>query len=75
MPRRNNRKTTAEPHRHAPSPHAKGYKPKCSGCAFAGFGSVCLTSDGKCLKEPPSNTREVTNAKIVRGTDKASTER
>ena len=75
MPRRNKRKTAAsEPHIHAPSPFAKGYRAKCSGCAFAGLGSVCLTSDGKCLKVPP-NAREVDDAEIVRGTNKASTER
>ena len=51
MPRRNKRKTTAkEHHRRAPSPYSKGYKPECCGCAFVGYGSVCLTSDGKCLK-------------------------
>lgn len=75
MPRRNKHKTAAEPHRHAPSPYTKGYKRKCSGCAFAGFGSVCLTSDGKCLKMPPPNAREVGDAEIVRGTNTASTER
>ena len=76
MPRRNKRKTAvSEPHRHAPSPYAKGYKAKCSGCAYAGFGSVCLTSDGKCLKEPPPTVREVGDAEIVRGTNTAGTER
>ena len=76
MPRRNKRKTAAtEPHRHAPSPYARGYKPQCSGCAFVGFGSVCLTSDGKCLKLPPPSTREDSDAKTDRGTNKASAER
>jgi len=48
MPRKNKRKL--EPHSHAPSIHDRGYKAKCVGCAFAGAGWVCLTSDGKCLK-------------------------
>jgi hypothetical protein len=26
-----------------------GDKPECIGCAFAGFGNVCKTSDGICL--------------------------
>ena len=52
MPRKNKRKT--EPHIHAPSIHDRGYKAKCLGCAFAGAGFVCLTSDGKCLKVKPN---------------------
>ena len=75
MPRRNKRKTAAsEPHIHAPSPYAKGYRTKCSGCAFAGLGSVCLTSDGKCLKLP-STAKEVDDAKTDRRTNKPSKER
>ena len=58
MPRKNKRKT--QPHKHAPSIHDKGFKAKCLGCAFAGFGSVCLTSNGKCLKiKPTSTSKEV----------------
>jgi hypothetical protein len=76
MPRRNKRKTAgAEPHIHAPSPFSRGYKPNCRGCAFVGTNSVCLTSDGKCLKTPPTRAREVGDAEIVRRTDTASTER
>ena len=76
MPRRNKRKTAvSEPHRHAPSPYTEGYKQKCNGCSFAGFGFVCLSSDGKCLKEPPPSAREVDNAEIDRGADTKSTER
>jgi hypothetical protein len=76
MPRQNKRKTAkTEPHRHAPSPHSKGYKPECAGCAFVGFGSVCFTSDGKCLKAPLPTAREVVNAEAVRGANTASTER
>ena len=48
MPRKNNRKT--EPHSHAPSAQDRGYKARCVGCAFAGAGWACLTSDGQCLK-------------------------
>ena len=64
MPRRNKRKTAVNiPHRHAPSPYSKGYKPECCGCAFVGFGSVCLTSDGKCLKgsKPSSDEGNTAN--------------
>ena len=76
MPRRNKRKTAAsEPHRHAPTPYDKGYKPKCNGCAFAGIGSDCLTSDGKCLKLPPAAAREVGDAETDRRTNKPSAER
>ena len=75
MPRRNKRKSaTADSHKHAPLPFSRGYKPQCRGCAFAGLGSVCLTSDGKCLKIPPP-AREVDDAKTDRRTNKASTER
>jgi hypothetical protein len=65
MPRRNKNKIASEPHKHAPSPFSKGYKSKCKGCAFAGFGSVCLASDGKCLKIPPPSG-EVVNAETNR---------
>ena len=75
MPRRNKRKTAvSEPHIHAPSPYARGYKIKCKGCAFAGLGSMCLTSDGKCLKLPPIE-REVDNAIADQRTNKPSKER
>ena len=75
MPRRNKRKTPAsEPHIHAPSPYERGYKIKCKGCAFAGLGSVCLTSDGKCLKLP-STAREDDDAKADRRTNQSSKER
>jgi hypothetical protein len=76
MPRRNKRKTAnSEPHKHAPTPFDRGYRPKCKGCAFYGDGNACLTSDGKCLKVPPPKTREEGDAKINRGTDTASTKR
>jgi hypothetical protein len=69
MPRKNKRKD--EYRYHVPSVFDKGYKPECSGCAFAGCGSVCMTSDGQCLKQPPPKvgTREVGDAKADRRTD------
>ena len=51
MPRKNNRKT--EPHTHGPSIYDRRYRAKCYGCAFAGQGFVCQTSDGNCLKTAP----------------------
>jgi hypothetical protein len=47
MPRKNKRKT--DPHTHGPSIFERRFKAKCHGCAFAGKGFTCLTSDGKCL--------------------------
>jgi len=64
MPRKNKRNT--EPHNHAPSIYDKSFKAKCVGCAFAGVGYVCLTSDGKCLKVKP-NPIESTSGKGVGG--------
>jgi len=59
MSRKNKRKI--EPHKHAPSIYDKGYKAKCLGCAFAGAGFMCLTSDGKCLKVKPAiSARDIT---------------
>ena len=49
MPRKNKRKPPKY-HVQAPSIYDGGFKAKCHGCAFAGQGFVCLTSDGKCLK-------------------------
>ena len=63
MPRKNNRKT--EPHRHAPSIYEHGVKPECRGCAFAGQGCVCLTSDGKCLKSRPASEKGVSGHAYV----------
>jgi len=56
MPRKNKRKT--EPHKHSPSIFDKGFKQKCHGCAFAGVGFVCQTSDGKCLKGQSNRTKK-----------------
>ena len=73
MPRRNKRESAAkEPHRHAPSPYSKGYKPECCGCAFVGYGSVCLTSDGKCLKGGLKTMEGDDNAEAGRTADTAS---
>jgi hypothetical protein len=38
------------------------YKPDCVGCAFAGYGGVCTTSDGSCLKTMPSRRGPDSNA-------------
>ena len=75
MPRKNKRKI--EPHKHAPSIYDHGFKPQCRGCAFAGQGFVCLTSDGKCLKVNPSDAKEVigSNADTKRRTNTASPQR
>jgi hypothetical protein len=75
MPRRNKRKAATEPQKHAPSPFSRGYKQPCSGCAFAGYGLVCLTSDGNCLKVPLLDSKEADHAEIERRTNTASTER
>ena len=32
---------------------SSGCKPECDCCAFAGYGGVCMTSDGECLKTVP----------------------
>lgn len=53
MPRKNNRKV--QPQFHGASIYDSGFKAECYGCAFAGSGFKCLTSDGKCLKVKPSN--------------------
>lgn len=53
MPRKNNRKV--QPQFHGASIYDSGFKSECYGCAFAGNGFKCLTSDGKCLKIKPDN--------------------
>ena len=53
MPRKNNRKsynTGKVAMFSADAAENAGVKPECIGCAFAGFGGVCKTSDGVCLK-------------------------
>ena len=53
MPRRNNRKSyvTGKPAVFFEvCPSHSGHKHECVGCAFAGYGFVCKTSDGTCLK-------------------------
>jgi hypothetical protein len=74
MPRKNKRKT--EPHRHAPSIYDRCCKPQCRGCAFAGQGFVCLTSDGKCLKAMPPDAKGVeSHTDVERRTNNQSPER
>ena len=55
MPRRNNRKdySTGKAAVFYAEGCNSGYKPECVGCAFAGYGGVCTTSDGTCLKTIP----------------------
>ena len=53
MPRKNNRKSYIVGKPAAYYENDPGYserKLKCVGCAFAGYGFVCKTSDGTCLK-------------------------
>ena len=52
MPRKNRRKV--DKYKHEPTIFDNGFKPGCYGCAFAGQGFVCTTSDGRCLKVKPS---------------------
>ena len=51
MPRKNNRKeySTGKPAVFYACGDNAGYKPECVGCAFAGYGGTCKTSDGVCL--------------------------
>ena len=63
MPRRNNRKdySTGKPAVFFENGGNVEFSPKCVGCAFAGYGGSCTTSDGTCLitttvrKEPDGN--------------------
>ena len=60
MPRRNNRKdySVGKAAVFYEIGNNSGYKPECIGCAFAGYGGICMTSDGACLKTTP---KEKTN--------------
>ena len=51
MPRKNKHKV--QPPVHGLTVFDANFKPDCYGCAFAGADSVCLSSDGKCLKIKP----------------------
>jgi hypothetical protein len=55
MPRRNKRKdySTSKAAVFYGDGSNAGHKPGCVGCAFAGYGGVCMTSDGTCLKTTP----------------------
>ena len=75
MPRRNNRKDYSTGKRavfYANGDNA-GYKPECVGCAFAGYGGVCATSDGICLKTIPERRED--NAAGQRRTNTKSEKR
>jgi hypothetical protein len=67
MPRRNNRKdySTGKAAVFFNDGDTAGHKPECDGCAFAGFGGICTTSDGECLI---SHT-EKTEAQAVTSSD------
>lgn len=74
MPRKHNRKAVvSEAIRHT-LPFSNVNKSKCYGCAFAGFGNVCLSSDGECLKIPPK-VMEEGDAEANRRTNSKGTER
>lgn len=66
MPRRNKRKiyTTGKEAVFTGDGGGANGKRECIGCAFAGYGGVCTTSDGSCLKTRPENPerREAGNA-------------
>ena len=70
MPRRNNRKdySTGKAAVFYGDGSNAGYKPECVGCAFAGYGGECTTSDGTCLKTIPEG-REVNHADSQRRAD------
>jgi len=52
MPRRNKRKIYAAGKTaltYNETAASSGCKPECDGCAFAGYGGICTTSNGECL--------------------------
>jgi len=64
MPRRNKRKnyTTGKAAVYFGDADNTNYKPECIGCAFVGYGGVCTTSDGTCLKAIPKRREPENNA-------------
>ena len=55
MPRRNGNATERKKRDlHVATIFHDGYRTKCAGCPFVGHNFACGTSDGKCLKTPPS---------------------
>lgn len=66
MPRRNNRKVymIGKEAVFFNGAANNGGKPECIGCAFAGYGGICTTSDGVCLKtvQSPPERREAGDA-------------
>jgi hypothetical protein len=56
MPRRNNRKdySTGKPAVFYGGGGNARYRQECVGCAFAGYGGACTTSDGACLITVPA---------------------
>jgi len=60
MPRRNKRKTYAAGktvvfYNETAASHES--IPECAGCAFAGYGGICTTSNGECLKTKPASQK------------------
>ena len=72
MPRKNKRKPPKH-HVHAPSIYDNGFKAKCHGCAFAGLGFICLTSDGKCLKGGAGTEVDTTGGNAAKGAGRSAT--
>lgn len=70
MPRKNKRKKYTTGKESALFSYAGNTvcKPECIGCAFAGYGYICTTSDGTCLKsvQTPAGQSEAGNAKYNR---------
>jgi len=67
MPRRNNRKvySTGKAAVFFGDGSDAGYRQGCIGCAFVGYGGVCTTSDGICLKKIPAR-REPNNHAVCK---------
>jgi hypothetical protein len=64
MPRRNKRKvySTGKAAVFFSDGGNNGYKPECVGCALAGYGGICKTSDSTCLKTLPERREQDKNA-------------
>ena len=64
MPRKNKRKnySTGKAAVFYGDGNNASHNTKCVGCAFAGYGGVCTTSDGTCLKTIPEQRGPESNA-------------
>ena len=68
MPRRNKRKSYSTDKAavfYGDGDNA-GNNQECVGCAFAGYGGICTTSDGTCLKTIPEKRWPDSNAVVKR---------